>query len=79
MNHTEIPMETVQGISVAFEYGLHLIPGPPIKPDGNCAIELVMDQMKRYVYYLNDHNLDIFRSLDHALRTTSVATHMRTE
>ena len=53
MDQTEIPMETVQGISVAFEYGLHLIPGPPIKPDGNCAIELVMDQMKRYVYYLN--------------------------
>ena len=53
MDQTEIPMETVQGISVAFEYGLNLIPGPPIKPDGNCAIELVMDQMKRYVYYLN--------------------------
>ena len=53
MDQTEIPMETVQGISVAFEYGLNLIPGPPIKPDGNCARELVMDQMKRYIYYLN--------------------------
>ena len=81
MGHTEIPMETVQGISLAFEYGLNVIPGPPIKPDGNCAIELVMDQMKRYVYYFNPrkNNLDIFYSLDHALRTTSAATHMRTE
>lgn len=49
--HTEIPMETVQGISVAHDYGLDLLPGLPLKSDGNCAIELVMDQMKRYVYY----------------------------
>ena len=81
MDHTEIPMETVQGISVASGYGLDLIPGPAIEPDGNCVIELVMDQMKRYVYYLNDfkNNLDTFHSLDHALRTTSVPTHWRTE
>ena len=51
MDHTEIPMETVQGISVAFGYGLDLLPGPAIEPDGNCVIELVMDQMKRYVYW----------------------------
>ena len=50
MDHTEIPMETVQGISVASGYGLNLIPAPAIEPDGNCAIELVMDQMKRYIY-----------------------------
>ena len=81
MDHTEIPMETAQGISVASEYGLDLIPGPAIKTDGNCTIELAMDQMKRFVYYLNDHknNLDTFPSLDHDSRTTSVATHRRTE
>ena len=81
MDHTKITMETVQGISVASGYGLNLIPRPPIKSDGNCAIELAMDQMKRFVYYLHDHknNLDTFLSLDHALRTTSVPTHRRTE
>ena len=81
MDHTEIPMETAQGISVASGYGLDLIPAPAIEPDGNCAIELVMDQMKRYLYYLNDrkNNLDTFPFLDHALRTTSVPTHRRTE
>ena len=50
----EIPIETAQGISLAVEYDLHLIPGAPIKRDGNCVIELVMDQMQRYVYYIND-------------------------
>jgi hypothetical protein len=81
MDQSEIPMETVQGISAASGYGLDLIPAPAIERDGNCAIELVMDQMKRYVYYLNyrKNNLDIFHSLDHALRTTSVPTHWRTE
>jgi hypothetical protein len=54
MESTEIPIETAQGISFALEYDLHLIPGPPIKPDGNCVIELVMNQMQRYVYYIND-------------------------
>ena len=52
MDHTEIPLQTVQGISVAFGYGLNLIPGSDIKADGNCAIELVMDQMKRYSFLL---------------------------
>ena len=47
MESIEIPIETAQGISLAVEYDLHLIPGPPIKPDGNCVIELVMDQMQR--------------------------------
>jgi hypothetical protein len=51
MDHTEIPMETAQEISVASGYGLDLIPRPPIKSDGNCAIELAMDQMKRFVYW----------------------------
>ena len=55
MDHTEISLQTVQGISVAFGYGLNLIPGSDIKPDGNCAIELVIDQIKRYVYYLNGY------------------------
>ena len=81
MDHTEIPMETAQGISVASEYGLDLIPGPAIKPDGNCNIELAMYQMKRFVYYLNDYknNQDTFPSLDHALRTSSVTIHKITE
>ena len=48
MDLTEIPMETVLGMSVASGYGLNLIPRPPIKRDGNCAVELVKDQMKRY-------------------------------
>ena len=54
MESTEIPIETAQGISLAFEYDLNLIPGAAIKRDGNCVIELVMDQMQRYVYYIND-------------------------
>ena len=82
MESTEIPIETAQGISLAFGYDLHLIPGAPIKPDGNCVIELVMDQMQRYVYYTNDFThkiLDTFPSIDRALRTLSVAIHRRTE
>ena len=54
MESAEISIETAQGISLAFEYDINLIPGAAIKPDGNCVIELVMDQMKRYVYYIND-------------------------
>ena len=50
MENTEIPIVTAQGISVAFEYDIDLIPGTPIEPDGNCVIELGMDQMKRFVY-----------------------------
>ena len=49
----EIPIETAQGISLAFDYKINLIPRPAIKRDGNCAIELAMDQMKRYLYYIN--------------------------
>ena len=45
----EIPIVTVQGMSVASEYDLNLIPGPALDPDGNCVIELGMDQMKRLV------------------------------
>jgi hypothetical protein len=33
MDLTEVPMETVQGISVASGYGLDLIPASPIEPD----------------------------------------------
>ena len=54
MESAEIPIETAQGISLAFEYDINLIPAAAIKPDGNCVIELGMDQMKRYVYYIND-------------------------
>ena len=54
MESTETPIVTAQGISLASEYDINLIPGTDIKPDGNCAIELGMDQMKRYVYYIND-------------------------
>jgi hypothetical protein len=54
MESAEISIETAQGISLAFEYDINLIPGAAIKPDGNCVIELVMDQIKRYVYYIND-------------------------
>jgi hypothetical protein len=50
MESTETPIVTAQGISLAFEYDINLIPGTDIKPDGNCAIELGMDQMKRFVY-----------------------------
>ena len=46
---TEIPIVTVQGMSVASGYDLNLIPRPAIDPDGNCVIELGMDQMKRLV------------------------------
>ena len=49
---TEIPIVTVQGISVADGYDINLIPRPAIVSDGNCAIELGMDQMKRFVYGL---------------------------
>ena len=54
MESAEIPIETAQGISLAFEYAINVIPAAAIKPDGNCVIELGMDQMKRYVYYIND-------------------------
>ena len=47
---TEIPIVTVQGISVADGYDVNLIPRPAIEPDGNCVIKLGMDQMKRFVY-----------------------------
>ena len=47
---TEIPILTVQGISVADGYDVNLIPRPAIEPDGNCVIKLGMDQMKRFVY-----------------------------
>ena len=50
MESTEIPIVTALGISLAFEYDINLIPGAAIKSDGNCVIELVMDQMKRFVY-----------------------------
>ena len=46
---TEIPIVTVQGMSVASELDLNLIPGTALDPDGNCVIELGMDQMKRLV------------------------------
>ena len=46
---TEIPIITVQGISVADGYDVNLIPRPAIEPDGNCVIKLGMDQMKRFV------------------------------
>ena len=45
----EIPIVTVQGMSVASGYDLNLIPGPALDPDGNCVIELGKDQMKRLV------------------------------
>ena len=50
MESTETPIVTAQGISLAFGYDINLIPGTDIKRDGNCAIELGMDQMKRFVY-----------------------------
>ena len=50
MESTEIPIVTAQGISLAFEYDINLMPGAAIKPDGNYVIELGMDQMKRFVY-----------------------------
>ena len=51
MESTEIPIVTAQGISLAFDkYDINLMPGAAIKPDGNCAIELAKDQMKRFVY-----------------------------
>ena len=46
---TEIPIVTVQGMSVASEFDLNLIPATALDPDGNCVIELGMDQMKRLV------------------------------
>ena len=52
MESTVTPIVTAQGISVAYEYNINLIPGTAIKPNGNCAIELGMDQMKRFVYGL---------------------------
>ena len=46
MESTETPIVTAQGISLAFEYDINVIPGTDIKRD----IELAMDQMKRFVY-----------------------------
>ena len=46
---TEVPLVTAQGISLAHKYGINLLPGTTIEPDGNCVIELGMDQMKRFV------------------------------
>ena len=54
MDQTEISIQTTKGISVGFEYGLKLKPRPAIKPDGNSTVNLAIDQIKRFVYHLND-------------------------
>ena len=59
MESTEIPIVTAQGISLAFEYDINLMPGAAIKPDGNCVIELGMDQMKRFVYGVIIYSLNL--------------------
>ena len=41
----DIPTQIAQGISLARKFGINLKPGPGIKPDGNCWIRTVMDQM----------------------------------
>ena len=41
----DIPIQIAQGISLARKFGINLKPGPGIKPDGNCWIRTVMDQM----------------------------------
>ena len=46
----EIPIVTVQGISVEDGYDINLIPGAAIEPDWNCVIQLGRDQIKRFVY-----------------------------
>ena len=47
VRRTLVTEQTVQGISLAEEYGLSLVPGRNLKPDGNCLIELIMDQLYR--------------------------------
>ena len=45
----EVSLQSVCGISLADQFGIHLIPGTKIKPDGNCFISMVMDQIvKRF-------------------------------
>ena len=41
----EIPTQIAQGLSLARKFGINLNPGPGIKPDGNCWIRTVMDQI----------------------------------
>jgi hypothetical protein len=52
---TEVPIQCLQAISIAREFGLILKPGRKIKADGNCMIRWTMDQLTRYGYR------DIFR------------------
>ena len=59
MESTETPIVTAQGISLAFEYDINLMPGAAIKPDGNCVIELGMDQMKWFVYGVIIYSLNL--------------------
>ena len=47
---TEIPIQCLQAISIAREFGLTLKPGRKIKADGNCLIRWAMDQLTRYGY-----------------------------
>ena len=47
---TEIPIQCLQAISIAREFGLTLKPGRKIKADGNCMIRWAMDQLTRYGY-----------------------------
>ena len=50
----DIPIQIAQGISLAKKYGIDLKPGPGIRPDGNCWIKTVMDQINnRFVFVIN--------------------------
>jgi hypothetical protein len=50
----EIRLQTVCGISLADQYGIHLIPGTNMKQDGNCFITMVMDQMEKRFFVLKE-------------------------
>jgi hypothetical protein len=50
----DISIQIAQGISLARKFGIDLKPGPGIKPDGNCWIRTVMDQMNnRFLFVIN--------------------------
>jgi hypothetical protein len=50
----EIRLESVCGKSLADQYGIHLIPDTKIKPDENCFITMVMDQMENRFLFLKN-------------------------
>ena len=51
----DIPIQIAQGISLARKFGIDLKPGIGIKPDGNCWIRTVMDQINNRLFDLIQH------------------------